>query len=71
MSKYETLWRYIRDSGRPQTELTFEEIGQISGVPIDHSFLRDKKELQEYGYRVGKVSMKARTVLFVRETADV
>ena len=71
MSKYETLWRYIRESGRPQTELTVEEIGQISGVPIDHSFLRDKKELQEYGYRVGKVSMKARTVLFVRETADV
>ena len=36
---------------------------------MDHSFLKFKKELPEYGYRVGKISMKAETVAFekVRE----
>ena len=27
-------------------------------LPIDHSFLTYKKELIEYGYKVGKISMK-------------
>ena len=50
--------------------LTFDEIGLISGVPLDHSFLKYKKELSEYGYAVGKISMKERTVLFLRENED-
>lgn len=44
--------------------MTFEEIQEIAGVPIDHSFLRYKKELMEYGYQVGKISMKEQTVIF-------
>lgn len=64
MSKYDTLWRYIQESGKPQLTLTFEEIEKISGVPIDHSFLKYKKELLGYGYEVKKISMKARTVIF-------
>ena len=31
---------------------------------MDHSFLSYKKELSEYGYQVGKISMKEQTVLF-------
>ena len=33
-------------------------------VPIDHSFLTYKKELMDYGYQVGKASMKEQTVFF-------
>ena len=50
MSKYNTLWAYIHESGKPQLALTFDEIGQIAGVPLDHSFLKYKKELCDYGY---------------------
>lgn len=64
MSKYKTLWNYINNCGKEAATLTFEEIGKIAGVPIDHSFLRYKKELTEYGYEVKKISMKAQTVTF-------
>ena len=66
MSKYNTLWAYIHESGIPQMTLTFDEIGQIAGVPLDHSFLKYKKELCNYGYEVVKISMKAQTVLFAK-----
>ena len=66
MSKYNKLWRYIRESGKPQQLLTYDEIEEISGVPLDHSFLNCKKELLTYGYAVKKISMKAQTVLFVK-----
>ncbi len=64
MSKYDPLWAYLCENGSPRLTLTFDEIGRIAGVPLDHSFLRCKQELPAYGYEVGKISMKARTVLF-------
>lgn len=64
MSKYDALWAYIQKSGCQQPTLTFEEIGRISGTPLDHSFLQHKKELIALGYEVKKISPKARTVLF-------
>ena len=67
MSKYNSLWAYIHESGKPQLTLAFDEIGQIVGVPMDHSFLKYKKELYSYGYEVIKISMKAQTVLFAKE----
>lgn len=67
MSKYNTLWKYIHESGKPQLTLTFDEIGEIAGVPLDHSFLNYKKELLEHGYKVKKISMKAQTVLFIKK----
>lgn len=69
MSKYDTLWAFIHESGKPQLTLTFDEIGQIAGVPLDHSFLKSKKELCNYGYEVVKISMKAQTVLFAKRQA--
>lgn len=36
-------------------------------LPIGHSFLTYKKELIEYGYKVGKISMKEQTVEFIKE----
>lgn len=67
MSKYHALWVYLRESGKPQLVLTFDEIGKIAGVPLDHSFLKYKKELLLYGYQVQKISMKSQTVMFARE----
>ena len=39
MSKYDKLWEYVFKDGRDQFTLSFEEIGRIAGVPIDHPFL--------------------------------
>lgn len=67
MSKYDKLWAHVSQSGEEKLKLTYEEIEQIAGVPVDHSFLTFKKELLHYGYKVGKISMKAQTIEFVRE----
>ena len=66
MSKYDKLWEYVFKDGRDQFTLSFEEIGRIAGVPIDYAFLTYQKELAAYGYRVEKISMKAKTVAFRR-----
>ena len=64
MSKYDPLWEYIKTRNEQNFKLTFSEIEKIAGVPIDHSFLKYKKELLEYGYEVWKISMKEQTVIF-------
>lgn len=64
MSKYNLLWDYVKNSEKDSLKLTFTEIESIMGTPIDHSFLKYKKELTEYGYQVGKISMKGQTVIF-------
>ena len=64
MSKYNVLWEYVKNNGNPSFRLTFDEIQNIAGLPIDHSFLTYKKELVEYGYEVGKISIKNQAVDF-------
>ena len=64
MSKYDLLWDHVLKSGRNSLKLTFAEIEGILGTPIDHSFLKYKKELTEYGYLVVKLSMKEKAVMF-------
>lgn len=64
MSKYELLWCYIKTCDKEVITLTFDEIADIAGASIDHSFLRYKKELIEYGYRVDKISTKENKVTF-------
>ncbi len=64
MSKYNLLWEYVQKNGSQSFKLTFDEIQSIAGIPIDHSFLKYKKELMEYGYEVSKISMKEQTVNF-------
>ena len=66
MSKYDALWTYGQKDGSPTIKLTFAQIQEIAGIPIDHSFLQYKKELTDYGYQVGKISMKEQTVIFKR-----
>lgn len=67
MSKYDALWAYIGNQIGPSIKLTFDEIGGIAGVPLDHSFLNFKKELLGYGWHVGKISLKEQTVVFEKE----
>jgi len=62
MSKYEPLWEYV---AKNKTEvLSFQDIQNILGFEIDHSFLTFKKELTAYGYEVKKISMKEKCVFF-------
>lgn len=67
MSKYEPLWNWIKENGTDSFKLTYTEIEKIVGVPIDHYFLTCKKELAEYGFKVGKISMKEQTVAFEKQ----
>ena len=67
MSKYNALWEYVKNSGKQSLKLTFDEIQNIAGVPIDHSFLNFKKELTNYVYQVRKISMKEKTVSFEKK----
>ena len=68
MSKYDMLWEYVKQTDISPLVLTFDDIEGIAGVPIDHSFLKYKKELVSYGYEVGKISMKEKTVIFKKLT---
>ena len=70
MSKYESLWKWIQKNGDDKFSLTYAEIEKIAGLPIDHSFLTYKKELIEYGYKVGKISMKEQKVMFEKVGGD-
>ena len=64
MSKYDGLWKWIAENGQDQFKLTYAQIEELAGASIDHSFLKFKKELLDYGYQVGKISMKEETVTF-------
>lgn len=66
MSKYDTLWKYFQNQTDEIIELSFEEIRTIAGIPLDHSFLNYKKELEEYGYKVKKIYLKEKRVVFER-----
>ena len=64
MSKYEPLWKYLKDNNKENYKLSYEEIKNIIGFEIDHSFLTYKKDAKKFGYKVGKISMKEKTVVF-------
>ena len=64
MSKYEPLWEHLQADGRDTFRMTFEEIKAVLGFEIDHSFLNYKKEAPQYGYSVGKISLKEKRVTF-------
>jgi len=64
MSKYEKLWKYLKENNKENYKLSYEEIKNILGFDIDHSFLTYKKELKEYGYEVSKISIKEKMVDF-------
>ena len=64
MSKYEPLWNYLKNNNKDNYKLSYEKIINTLGFRIDHPFLKYKKELKEYGYEVGKISIKEQTIIF-------
>lgn len=64
LSKYEPLWKALEEKGGQSIRLSFEEIKGILGFVIDHSFLNYKKEAAQFGYQVGKISLKEKHVTF-------
>lgn len=70
MSKYDALWAYIQGLNEEKLVLRFADIEQIADTPLDHSFLKYKKELTQYGYAVEKISRKSQTVLFIKMESD-
>ena len=56
------LWKEISLHTEDKFFLTFAEIQQILGFPLDHSFLTDKKELKDFGYEVRKISLNDQAV---------
>ena len=66
MRKHDALRESICERSQPRLTLSFDAVEELAGVPLDHSFLSCKKELTAYGYAVGRISMKNRTVLFIK-----
>ena len=66
MSKYEPLWKYLKENNKEIHVLSYAEIKTILGFEIDHSFLTYKKEANKYGYEVKKISIKEKTVIINR-----
>lgn len=64
MSKYKALWEYVANSDNYPLKLSFDDIFNVLGFPIDHSFLTYKKETAEYGFIIKKVSLKEKSVTF-------
>ncbi|MGM9940950.1 MAG: hypothetical protein ACI32N_03025 [Bulleidia sp.] len=64
MNSYDRLSEWIVENGRDRFELTFDQMEQILGFPVNHAFLTYKKQLVQYGFEVVRISMKNRTVLF-------
>lgn len=64
MSKYDPLWEYLKINNKPLFVLSFDEVKNILGFSIDHSFLNYKKEAKSYGYTVGKISLKEKKIIF-------
>ncbi len=71
MSKYEPIWNYIKENKKTEYILSYEEIKNILGFDIDHSFLKYKKELLEYGYEVVKISIKDKYVLIHKIGSEI
>lgn len=63
MSKYDKLWKYIRDNNKEKYKLSFDEIKNVLGFELEHSFLKYKKELENFGYKVVKIKLKEKSVL--------
>ena len=68
MSKYNDLWIYIdlifKQMDKEKIELSFSQIKDVAGNELDHSFLNCKKELLDYGYKVEKVKLKDKKIVF-------
>ncbi len=68
MSKYDPLWQFIQKNNQDNIILSFDDIKNILGFKIDHSFLNYKKELKDFGCQVEKISPKEKKINFTKVT---
>lgn len=66
MSKYDPLWKYVKENNKDEYKLSFEEVKKIVGFEFDHAFLTFKKELLDYGYEFKKLSLKEKWVMIIK-----
>ena len=64
MSKFAPLWEYVAGQQGSKLLLSFVQVEEICGLPIDHSLKKEKKELLAYGWQVKKISLKQQNVAF-------
>ena len=67
MSKYDPLWKYIKDNNKDEYKLSFDEVKEITGFEFDHAFLTFKKEMLYYGYEFKRLSLKEKWVMIVKK----
>ncbi|MDY2889239.1 MAG: hypothetical protein SOU19_06685 [Candidatus Caccosoma sp.] len=70
MDKYNLLWKYLIEYFKENNNsltLSFADINKIASIPLDHSFLKYKKELEQYNIKVDKISLKNKYVIFKKE----
>jgi len=70
MGRYEPLWKYLKENNKDNYKLTFTEIKNILGFPIDHSFLTYKKEAKEYDYEIERISIKEETIIINKKSKE-
>ena len=54
MSNYQPLWEYVVKAEKFPLKMTFKEIEILLGIPLNHAFLSEKKQLLKIGIVVEK-----------------
>lgn len=70
MDNYNLLWKYLIEYFKENNNnltLSFADINKIASIPLDHSFFKYKKELEQYNIKVDKISLKNKYVIFKKE----
>ena len=70
MRKYDALWAYIQGLNEEKPILRFADVEKNCRYTVGSFFFDVQKELAQYGYAVGKISMKSQTVLFIKKGSD-
>jgi len=64
MDKYSKLWERFDGKIEAKITLSFDEIKTIAWIDVDHSFLKFKKNLENHGYTLEKISQNERLMVF-------
>ena len=60
ISKYQKLWDYIKNVDKSEILISFEDVKNICGFGIDHSFLRYKKSWKILDMKLKKFHWKTK-----------
>lgn len=62
MSRYQPLWDFVLGCGCRHYALTFNDIADIIGSPLNRSIMLHNSELLRYGYTISRISERESTV---------